>query len=63
MQDLEEEARQRGVTETELSVSLPSKRFYEGLGYEMVEERSKDVGEGQQLNFWKAKKLLIPIQN
>ncbi len=63
MQELEEEARQRGVRETELSVSLPSKRFYEGLGYEMVEEKSKDVGEGQQLNFWKAKKLLIPIQN
>ena len=63
MRELEEEARHRGVRETELSVSLPSKRFYEGLGYEMVEEKSKDVGEGQQLNFWKAKKLLIPIQN
>ena len=63
MQDLEDEARQGGVTETELSVSLPSKRFYEGLGYEMVEERSKDVGEGQRLNFWKARKFLIPIPN
>ncbi len=62
MQGLEEEARQRGVTESELSVSLPSKRFYEGLGYEMVEERSKDVGEGQRLDFWKAKKLLAPFQ-
>ena len=63
MQDLEEEARQRGVTESELSVSLPSKRFYEGLGYEMVEVRSKDVGEGQRLDFWKARKFLTPVQN
>ncbi len=63
MQDLEEEARQRGVTESELSVSLPSKRFYEGLGYEMVEEKSKDVGEGQRLDFWKARKSLTPVPN
>lgn len=63
MQDLEEEARQRGVTESELSVSLPSKRFYEGLGYEMVEEKSKDVGEGQRLDFWKARKFLTAIRN
>ena len=63
MQDLEEEARQRGVTESELSVSLPSKRFYEGLGYELVEEKSKDVGEGQRLDFWKARKFLTPVQN
>ena len=37
--------------------------FYEGLGYEMVEEKSKDVGEGQRLDFWKARKFLLPIQN
>jgi putative acetyltransferase len=63
MRELEEEARHRGVRESELSVSLPSKRFYEGLGYEMVEEKSKDVGEGQRLDFWKARKFLLPIQN
>ncbi len=63
MRDLEKEARQRGVAESELSVSLPSKKFYESLGYEMVEERSKDVGEGQRLNFWNARKLLTPAHN
>ena len=63
MQELEEEARQRGVTESELSVSLPSKRFYERLGYEMVEVRSKNVGEGQRLDFWKARKFLTPVHN
>ena len=58
MRMLEDEARVSGVTETELSVSLPSKRFYESLGYELVEECSKDVGQGQRLDFWKGKKRL-----
>ena len=58
MERLEEDARSAGVAESVLSVSLPSKHFYEGLGYEIVEERSRDLGEGQCLNFWKAKKRL-----
>ncbi len=58
MERLEEDARTAGVTESVLSVSLPSKRFYEGLGYEIIEERSRDLGDGQCLNFWKAKKRL-----
>jgi N-acetylglutamate synthase-like GNAT family acetyltransferase len=55
---LENEARASGVTEVALSVSLPSKRFYESLGYKLVEEKSRDVGEGQRLDFWKAVKQL-----
>jgi len=55
---LEQEARDSGVTVSELSVSLPSKRFYQGLGYEIVEERSRDLGDGQRLDFWKARKRL-----
>jgi N-acetylglutamate synthase-like GNAT family acetyltransferase len=58
MKALENEARANGVTEIGLSISLPSKRFYESLGYKIVEERSRDVGEGQRLNFWKAAKQL-----
>lgn len=61
MEVLEDEARSRGVTDSELSVSLPSLNFYLGLGYELAEERSRDVGEGQRLNFWKAKKRLVPV--
>ena len=61
MERLEADARTAGVTESVLSVSLPSKRFYEGLGYEIVEERSRDLGEGQCLNFWKAKKRLVAL--
>ena len=58
MKALENEARANGVTEIGLSISLPSKRFYESLGYEVVEEKSRDVGEGQRLDFWKAAKRL-----
>ena len=61
MERLEAAARTAGVTASVLSVSLPSKRFYEGLGYEIVEERSRDLGEGQRLDFWKAKKRLAPL--
>jgi GNAT superfamily N-acetyltransferase len=58
MNALENEARASGVTEIALSISLPSKRFYESLGYKVVEEKSRDVGESQRLDFWKAVKQL-----
>jgi N-acetylglutamate synthase-like GNAT family acetyltransferase len=58
MKALENEARASGVTGIGLSISLPSKRFYERLGYKLVEEKSIDVGEGQRLDFWKAVKQL-----
>jgi GNAT superfamily N-acetyltransferase len=56
MAELENRARAKGCTELKLSVSLPSKRFYESLGYEMIEQCSTDVGEGQHLVYWKARK-------
>jgi hypothetical protein len=58
MRALENEARENGVREIGLSISLPSRRFYESLGYKVTEERSRDVGEGQRLDFWKAVKEL-----
>ena len=58
MNALEREARAGGVSEIGLSISLPSKKFYESLGYEVVEEVSRDVGEGQRLDFLKAVKQL-----
>ena len=58
MNTLENEARASGETEIGLAVSLPSRRFYESLGYKIVEKRSGDVGEGQRLDFWKAVKQL-----
>jgi len=58
MGEVENRAKARGCMESELSVSLPSRGFYESLGYEMLEECLIDVGEGQHLNFWKARKPL-----
>jgi N-acetylglutamate synthase-like GNAT family acetyltransferase len=58
MHELETRAIAKGHSEVALSVSLPSRKFYEGLGYEILQEAHLDVGEGQQLDFWKAKKSL-----
>jgi ribosomal protein S18 acetylase RimI-like enzyme len=58
MRELETRAKTNGCTVVELSASLPSRLFYESLGYEILEEGSIDVGEGQHLDFWKARKSL-----
>lgn len=59
MRALEERACANGVTACMLSISLPSLKFYQGLGCEVLEERSRDLGDGQRLDFWKAKKPLV----
>ncbi len=56
MHGLERLAQDAGCAEVQLSVSLPSRRLYEGLGYRIQEERSTDVGERERLNFWQAEK-------
>jgi len=58
MRALETRAIAKGHIEVILSVSLPSRKFYESLGYEILQEAYRDVGEGQRLDFWKAKKAL-----
>jgi GNAT superfamily N-acetyltransferase len=58
MKELEKKAVLNAVSEVVLSVSLPSKRFYESLDYKITGSYSTDVGEGQQLNYWEAKKEL-----
>ena len=59
MKELEEKAISNGISEVALNVSLPSRKFYENLGYEIIEERAKDVGKGQWLHYWEAKKTLM----
>ena len=59
MQELEKKAVFNGISEVMLSISLPSRSFYESLGYKITEERTTDVGEGQRLDYWEAKKTLI----
>jgi GNAT superfamily N-acetyltransferase len=58
MKELEKKALLNEVSEVLLSVSLPSRRFYESLGYEITGACSTDVGEGQQLDYWEARKIL-----
>ena len=58
MRALEDRARRNGCDEVELSVSLPSEGFYLRLGYRLIEECSLDVGEGERLRFWKARRSL-----
>ena len=58
MNELEERAKKKAVWEIVLSVSLPSRKFYEALGYEVLEECLLDVGEGQHLNYWPARKTI-----
>jgi GNAT superfamily N-acetyltransferase len=58
MSELESRAKVKGFSEVILSVSLPSRKFYENLEYEVLSERSLDVGEGQHLDYWPARKTL-----
>jgi GNAT superfamily N-acetyltransferase len=60
MTHLEEYARDEGVDMVDLNASLVSKAFYEALGYEVSEEASTDVGDGQTLDFWRMRKALSP---
>jgi GNAT superfamily N-acetyltransferase len=60
---LEDKARGKKCCELNLSVSLPSIRFYETLGYTMVKKCSIDIGDGQQLCYWMAKKTLKNIKS
>jgi ribosomal protein S18 acetylase RimI-like enzyme len=59
MRALEGRAVEKEWAEVELSVSLPSRGFYERLGYGIREECSIDVGGGERLIYWKAKKRLF----
>ena len=59
VQALEAHARGRGLSETWLSITLPSRGFYEGMGYEVYEDAHADIGEGEQFDYWNARKQLL----
>jgi GNAT superfamily N-acetyltransferase len=61
MNELERRAKAEGLTQITLAVSLPSRKFYEALGYEIVRDNSVDVGEGQHLDYWEARKSVAPV--
>ena len=56
MAELEAGVVTTGDGQIELDISLPSRQFYQGLGYIVNEEVIRDLGEGQKLKFWKATK-------
>ncbi len=58
MNELERVAKTKGLDQITLSVSLPSRRFYEAIGYEIVGPGTIDVGEGQHLDYWEARKRI-----
>ncbi|GAB6275083.1 MAG: hypothetical protein STSR0004_19480 [Peptococcaceae bacterium] len=58
MRELESRARAKDFSEVVLSVSLPSRNFYENLEYEMLDKCSLNVGEGQYLDYWPGRKTL-----
>lgn len=59
MIELEKIAKMQGHREAILSVSLPSRKFYENLGYKIQERLFIDVGDKQYLYYWRAQKTLI----
>jgi GNAT superfamily N-acetyltransferase len=59
MGQLEEIAGKQSRDTVDLNISLPSRKFYEALGYTVLEEASIDLEKGERLNYWKAKKALF----
>lgn len=60
MTHLERTAIGKGILKLSLSISLPSRRFYERLGYKVLAERTLDVGGGEFLKYWHGEKELHP---
>ncbi len=59
MNQLETLARGAGHKEVTLCVSFPSRKFYETLGYDIYEDACLCVGDGQKLDYWNARKVLV----
>ena len=58
MTHLEQIAMDKGISKLSLSISLPSRQFYERLGYKVLAERFLDVGGGEFLKYWSGEKEL-----
>ncbi len=62
MEQLENLAAGAGVPLVRLDAALPSRRFYEHLGYDVVEEASLPVANGRRLDFFRMRKMMcMPI--
>ncbi len=58
MQHLEEAAARHGVRTVRLDAPLPSKAFYDKLGYTTIETAFLPVENGRRLDFFKMQKIL-----
>ncbi len=58
MQQLEQAAVRQGAATVKLDASLPSKAFYDRLGYITLGPAFLPVGSGQRLDFFKMQKAL-----
>ncbi|MHA2123431.1 MAG: GNAT family N-acetyltransferase [Promethearchaeota archaeon] len=61
MRKLEEKAASLGIDVIKLDASIPSKKFYDSLGYVTLEETFLEVENGQRLDHYKMEKSLTPI--
>ena len=61
MHNLEEKALSTGVKIVKLDASLPSKRFYDSLGYVTIEKTFLEVENGKKLDYYKMDKSLTKI--
>ncbi len=59
MQKLEEKALSQGINIVKLDASLPSKKFYDLLGYVTLEETFLDLENNRRLDYYKMHKSLI----
>jgi len=58
MQKLEEKAFSAGIRFVQLDASLPSKSFYDSLGYVTLEEAFLEVENDKRLDYYKMEKTL-----
>ena len=58
MRELEQKAVSDGINIVKLDASLPSKRFYELLGYVLLEETFVEVESNKRLDYYKMEKAL-----
>ncbi len=58
MRQLEEAAARQGIGNVKLDASLPSRAFYDRLGYVTIEPAFRPVENGRRLDFFKMQKTL-----
>ena len=61
MRNLEAKALSQGISIVKLDASLPSKKFYDSLGYSTLQETFLEVENGKRLDYYKMEKSLTGV--